>query len=310
MHAAEYVARHLPNNIARCHAQRSSSNASRRESVGLGDGVSPDGAGGSTSLDAKRLAGAMADAFPLTDRELMSIARRKSYVDGTTALMVLVLGSQLDELTLCCAHVGDCRAVLCRGGHAVRLTQDHRPDRKDEQQRIRQAGGGVFQVSGIWRCTSAAGAARALDSRASFANESHTYLSCSRSLGDPELKTNPERPILSNVPDTSSTRLGKDDLFVVLACDGVWDVLTDQQVCDLVLEQWPNPSAAASKIVRTALASGSGDNLTAQVVLFGWKGAAGAAAAAAREKEKIEEAQRKPVPKAVVEEEDVDMFAD
>ena len=85
---------------------------------------------------------------------------------------------------------------------------------------------------------------------------------------------------------------------------------TDQQVCDLVLEQWPDPSAAASKIVRTALATGSGDNLTAQVVLFGWKGAAGAAAAAAREKEKIDEAQRKPGPKPVVEEEDVDMFAD
>lgn len=88
----------------------------------------------------------------------------------------------------------------------------------------------VSQVAGIWRCTSAAGAARAIDARSAFKDgESHTYLSCSRTLGDPELKANPERPILSNQPDTSVTKLLAQDLFVVLACDGVWDVLTDQQ---------------------------------------------------------------------------------
>lgn len=192
----------------------------------------------------------------------------------------------------------------------MRLTQDHRPDRKDEQQRIRQAGGGVFQVAGIWRCTSAAGAARAMDSRAGFIDgESHTYLSCSRTLGDPELKANPERPILSNLPDTSVVPLQPEDLFFVLACDGVWDVLNDQQVVDIVLEHWGDAAAAASTIVRTALSSGSGDNLTAQVVLFGWKHAVGVATAAKREVQRKEEAQRKPPPKPVVEEEDVDMFA-
>ena len=161
----------------------------------------------------------------------MSLARRRAHTDGTTALLVLVRGGDLENLELFCAHVGDCRAVLCRDGHAVRLTQDHRPDRKDEQQRIRAAGGGVFQVAGIWRCTSAAGAARAMDARAGFIDgESHTYLSCSRTIGDPELKMNPERPILSNQPDTSVVKLQLEDLFIVLACDGVWDVLSDQQV--------------------------------------------------------------------------------
>ena len=57
-----------------------------------------------------------------------------------------MIGEELDGLSLYCAHVGDCRAVLCRGGVALRLTQDHRPDRRDEQVRIRAAGGGVFQV--------------------------------------------------------------------------------------------------------------------------------------------------------------------
>lgn len=155
---------------------------------------------------------------------------------------MLVLGSDVERLSLCCAHVGDCRAVMCRGGAALRLTQDHRPDRKDEQTRIRAAGGGVFQVAGIWRCTSAAGAARAMDARAGFVeNESHTYLSCSRTLGDPELKANPERPILSNTPDTTTMPVEPNDLFFVIACDGVWDVLGDQQVGSPQAEPEPRP---------------------------------------------------------------------
>ena len=94
-----------------------------------------------------------------------------------------------------------------------------------------EAGGGVFQVCGIWRCTSAAGAARATSAHGGFAeHDTNLYLSCSRTLGDPEFKMNPERPILSNVPETSCTRLLTEDLFFVIACDGVWDVLTDQQV--------------------------------------------------------------------------------
>merc|ERR1711965_556838 len=111
---------------------------------------------------------------------------------------------------------------------------------------------------------------------------------------------NPERPILSNVPDTSATRLLAEDLFFVIACDGVWDVLSDQQVCDIVLEHWGDSAAAASTIVRTALSTGSGDNLTAQVVLFGWRHEAGLAAAARRVTEREEERKKKSAPKEKV----------
>eukprot|EP00965_Chrysotila_dentata_P023672 784454-Pleurochrysis_carterae.AAC.2 len=62
---------------------------------------------------------------------------------------MLVQGGAENALTLYTSHVGDCRAVLCRNGVAVRLTQDHRPDRKDEQKRIKEAGGGVFQVARV-----------------------------------------------------------------------------------------------------------------------------------------------------------------
>ena len=137
------------------------------------------------------------------------------------------------------------------------------------------------------------------------------YLSCSRSLGDPDLKHNPERPILSHVPDTSATPIGSQDLFFVLACDGVWDVLSDQQACDIVLENWGHTREAAATIVRTALASGSGDNLTAQVVCFKWQHALGEAVAARRLRERDEEKARAHIPKekAVIEEGELDMFS-
>jgi len=276
--SAEYAGKHLPNNVIRCHQQRS---ATRR-----------DGA-----VDSKRILGALEEAFPLTDRELLSQARRKGFADGTTALFLLFAGTDVDDLTLFTAHVGDCRAVLCRAGTAVRLTQDHRPDRRDEQKRIKEAGGGVFQVSGIWRCTSAAGAARALDARAGFKDsDSHLYLSCSRTLGDPELKLNVDRPILSNIPEVSAHKLLADDMFIVLACDGVWDVLEDQQVVDIVLEHWGDSAAAASSIVRKALSTGSGDNLTAQVISLSWKHEQGVAVAKSRAEQKIDEMTKAKSP--------------
>ena len=305
--SAEYVAKHLPNNVSQLWQRAAASTygaLGRRDSFGGGDALS-------LLPETRRKLSCLEEAFPLTDRELMSYLRRKGAVDGTTALLVLISGDDRDRLTLLCSHVGDCRAVLCRSGAAHRLTRDHRPDRKDEQQRIRAAGGGVLQVAGIWRCTTAAGAARAKDARAGFDNESHTYLSCSRTLGDPELKMNADRPILSNAPDSSATPLEADDLFFVIACDGVWDVLTDQQVCDLVLEKWGDPAAAASAIVRTALSSGSGDNLTAQVVTFGWKRERGAAIAAQRLEEREQEKLRAAAPKekVVVDEGDLDIFS-
>ena len=340
-HAAEYAAKHLPADIARCVPQ---SQARPRSS--------------------RQLLDAMADAFPRTDRELISAARRKGHHDGTTALVAVVFSAgdgsgdgtlndlgggeaQDDEreaLELCCAHVGDCRAVLCRDGHALRLTDDHRPDRRDEQQRVRAAGGAVLQVSGIWRCTTAAGAARALDKAAGFdeRRDQHTYLSCSRTLGDEWGKAHlpsggagsgggggggggsgggggAAHSILSNVPETSSTPLREEDLFFVLACDGIWDVLSDQDVVDLVLDHWGDAREAASAVVRRALTKGSSDNLTAQVVLLGGKHEQGVAIARRRATERAQEEQearwRTPVerggaPSTVDSEEgEIDMFA-
>ena len=59
---------------------------------------------------------ALLEAFAVTDKDLLQLARRKKYHDGTTALLLLFGGSDVNNLYLYTANLGDCRAVLCRGG--------------------------------------------------------------------------------------------------------------------------------------------------------------------------------------------------
>lgn len=66
--------------------------------------------------------------------------------DGTTALVSVQVGPKLYT-----ANAGDCRAVLCRDGRALRLSRDHKPELPEERQRIEEAGGRVANVRGTWR---------------------------------------------------------------------------------------------------------------------------------------------------------------
>eukprot|EP00967_Tisochrysis_lutea_P065474 scaffold85166_cov28-Tisochrysis_lutea.AAC.2 len=73
-------------------------------------------------------------------------------------------------------------------------------------------------------------------------------------------------------PTVSERELSADDRFLILACDGVWDVMTDQQACDCVRAvldgEHGTPEAAAKKLVREAYAAGSMDNISAVVAVL------------------------------------------
>ncbi|POM59648.1 Protein phosphatase 2C [Phytophthora palmivora] len=135
---------------------------------------------------------------------------------------------------------------MCRGGRSVPLTNDHKPDRPDEKQRIEKAGAGL-----------------------AMHRETSTYLAVSRAFGDRALKT--PTPLVSCEPEVTRFTVQFEDLFLVLACDGVWDVLSDQDVVDIALAYFHDAKAAADAIVKAAYKKGSLDNLTATVIQFGWK---------------------------------------
>ncbi|CAH9109251.1 unnamed protein product [Cuscuta epithymum] len=119
---------------------------------------------------------------------------------GSTAVVAIVTP---DKIIV--ANCGDSRAVLCRNGKAVPLSNDQKPDRPDELNRIQEAGGRVIYWEG----------ARVLG-----------VLSMSRAIGDNYLK-----PYVICEPEVTVTdRLPEDDCLI-LASDGLWDVVSNDTAC-------------------------------------------------------------------------------
>jgi len=167
-------------------------------------------------------------------------------------------------LRLVLAHVGDSRAVLCRAGQAVPVTDDHKPDRLDEKKRIERAGGLVLNVRGAWRVAAPAnprGGTKA-------SRREYQGLAMTRSLGDLCFK----QPTALSTPDpeVKVVPITDKDLFLVLATDGIYNVLSNQEVVDCAGRHWDDPEEAAKNIVRTAFQKGSDGNLTALIIQFGW----------------------------------------
>ena len=101
---------------------------------------------------------------------------------GTTACVGFIRGTSVNDLQIITANVGDSRAVMCRGGKALRLSEDHKPDRKDEKRRIEGAGGSVLLIGESWRCTKG----KEWGETRFKIPENQLLLATSRALGDRE----------------------------------------------------------------------------------------------------------------------------
>eukprot|EP00252_Welwitschia_mirabilis_P003314 TRINITY_DN133_c0_g2_i2.p2 TRINITY_DN133_c0_g2~~TRINITY_DN133_c0_g2_i2.p2 ORF type:complete len:222 (+),score=43.33 TRINITY_DN133_c0_g2_i2:2479-3144(+) len=168
---------------------------------------------------------------------------------GSTAIVAVISSVQI-----VIANCGDSRAVLSRGGKAIPLSNDHKPNRDDEYNRIEAAGGRVIYWNG---------------------HRVGGFLAMSRAIGDRFLK----RYVISE-PEVTCTERTKDDECLILASDGIWDVLSNEVVCEVarkclagykphrskgVKEDTP-AEAAAAFLTKLALAKGSGDNISVMVV--------------------------------------------
>eukprot|EP00913_Durusdinium_trenchii_P010229 g9590.t1 len=97
---------------------------------------------------------AIKEAFLQTDKEILGLAERKKFeLVGSTCVSVILHGNPKlgTALRLVVSNLGDSRAVLCRAGTAVPVSEDHKPTRMDEKKRIERVGGLVLQVRGAWR---------------------------------------------------------------------------------------------------------------------------------------------------------------
>ncbi|WVZ77263.1 hypothetical protein U9M48_025150 [Paspalum notatum var. saurae] len=164
---------------------------------------------------------ACANAFEAMDKELKLQANSSMdcSFSGTTAVCAIKQGRDLIV-----ANLGDSRAVLATMSEtgylsAVQLTTDQKPSVPSEAERIKRCNGRVFalkdepSVQRVW-----------------LPDEDCPGLAMARSLGDFRLK----RHGVVSEPQVAHRRVAPGDLFIILATDGVWDVLSNEEVVSIV----------------------------------------------------------------------------
>ncbi|KAK1362778.1 Protein-serine/threonine phosphatase [Heracleum sosnowskyi] len=174
---------------------------------------------------------------------------------GSTAVVALLCSSHIIV-----ANCGDSRAVLYRGKEAMALSNDHKPNREDEYARIEASGGKVIQWNG---------------------HRVFGVLAMSRSIGDRYLK-----PWIIPKPEVMFVARAREDECLILASDGLWDVMTNEEACEVARRRillWhkkngpvtdsdrgqgvdPAAQAAAEYLSMLALQKGSKDNISVIVV--------------------------------------------
>jgi len=148
-----------------------------------------------------------------TDEDFLADPERTKDPSGCTAVAALL--SHDNKIYV--ANAGDSRSVLGVKGQVQSLSFDHKPTNDVERARILSAGGYVEsgRVNG--------------------------NLALSRSLGDFQYKKNdslsPQAQIMTANPDVTCHEITEDDEFFVLACDGIWDCLSSQDVVNFVRYQ-------------------------------------------------------------------------
>lgn len=200
---------------------------------------------------------AVAESIHFIEKELFTQDLKSSEYSGTTLVLAAMQGSLVTV-----ANIGDSRVILgrkvsspmlgvaeCKGRdnkstecqfekiRAIALSKDHKPEIEEESRRIKEMGGRVFPIyygDGVWD-----------PSRVWLKDCCLPGLAMSRSLGDFVVHTAGVIP----TPDIYQIEVDPDnDCFLVIATDGLWDILSNQDVADLTMKHL-KPSDAVNNLL-------------------------------------------------------------
>ncbi|KAJ8385023.1 hypothetical protein AAFF_G00195530 [Aldrovandia affinis] len=187
------------------------------------------------------------EGFLRIDKHMQNLARRDNWdPSGSTAAAVLISPRHIYFV-----NCGDSRTLLCRDEQVCFYTEDHKPVNPREKERIQNAGGSVTlqRVNGS--------------------------LAVSRALGDfgfkeVEWRTQTEQ-LVSPEPEVFELERSPDDEFLILACDGVWDAMSNEELCEFVrsrLQVCDDLREVCTQVIDLCLYKGSLDNMSIIIICF------------------------------------------
>ncbi|XP_053731471.1 protein phosphatase 1B isoform X2 [Synchiropus splendidus] len=236
---ASYCSEHLLEHII-C----ASLEAGKRQGSLTGSGSSSNNP---ASLTVEMVKTGIRTGFLRIDERMRSFSEAKNGLDrsGCTAVGILLSPEHIFFI-----NCGDSRAVLYRNSQVCFSTPDHKPCNPRERERIQNAGGSVI----IKRVNGSLAVSRALGD--------YDY-KCVNGKGPTEQLVSPEPEVFVMV------RAPEQDQFVILACDGVWDVMSNEELCEFVrsrLEVSDDLERVCNEVVDTCLHKGSQDNMSVVLV--------------------------------------------
>ncbi|PWA89569.1 protein phosphatase 2C family protein [Artemisia annua] len=184
-------------------------------------------------VDPKR---SISNAYEKTDEAILSHESDLGRGGSTSVTAVLINGQRLWV-----ANLGDSRAVLSKGGEAIQMSTDHEPS--TERVSIEHKGGFVSNMPGD-------------------VPRVNGQLAVSRAFGDKSLKSH-----LRSDPAIHDTTVDNKTDLLVLASDGLWKVMDNQEVVDIA-RRIKDPQKAAKRLIAEALKRESKDDISCVVVRF------------------------------------------
>ena len=177
--------------------------------------------------------------FETVQQELLK--NQYGFFSGSTCLMNIMYKIE-NKLFMNIANLGDSRlSIVYRDNTSKAITQDHKPDLDKEKKRITDMGGSVYKDSeGVYRIGD---------------------LSLSRAFGDGDNK-----PYISQKPDIYTIEVNDDIKYIVMACDGLWDVVESTEIGNVINKINSQDENIAVNLTNYALNNGSTDNVSVIVI--------------------------------------------
>jgi serine/threonine protein phosphatase PrpC len=164
------------------------------------------------------------------------------YSNGSTCLLNMMYRFG-DSIHMNVVNLGDSRlTIVYTNGESKSITTDHKPDHHVEKSRLEKMGGEVYKDSeGVFRIGD---------------------LSLSRAFGDGD-----NAPYISQKPDIYYKKITPQTKYIVMACDGLWDVIESESIGKIITElNKSNPENIAVELAKYALKQGSTDNVSIIVI--------------------------------------------